>query len=104
MSEVPDDLIKVARGVADDHDAKMESLYGPTASTRRAYMIELITVALAAERERATLAERAAWKLAAFVDQQGNVSTTLQSPVAEMLAALEKPPLGQPLLGLYARP
>ena len=58
MPEVPDDLMKVAREAADDHDAKMESLYGPTASTRRAYMIELIAVALAAERERATLAER----------------------------------------------
>lgn len=58
MSEVPDDLMKVAREVADDHDAKMKALYGPTASTRRAYMIELVAVALAAERERATLAER----------------------------------------------
>jgi hypothetical protein len=56
---VPDDLMKVAREVADDHDAKMKALYGPTASTRHAYMIELIAVALAAERERATLAERA---------------------------------------------
>ena len=81
MSEVPDDLMKVAREVADDHDAKMKALYGPTASTRHAYMIELIAVALAAERERATLAERE--RCAAIVADQLSKTMEFYQPGGE---------------------
>lgn len=53
MSEVPDDLMKVARETIPDHPIAWDA---PVLRNR-------VARALAAERERATLAEREKWQI-----------------------------------------